>query len=314
MTVLQMPRPTKGPSARSPFPGLSDHEIRDLARGAARLATVSCSDPLGDLNAVFRASYRAAHQKVQQQSGPVVVVRGETLTLVTQDKRTTVDIAPPLAALLKSVAQAPLAVVLSLQACGNSLDVDNESPIESLRTSLMMAMTQLGGYGFTSAQSARQAELLKVCLELLDEALATGMPDAERIAMFCRRTRPLVDRNTTEAARLKIDALHARMMTWRSELTSLEWQQLRVVIAGGSTSRRDCPATQYFSKLLSENGAGSRVIPAESAQDEAQALSREATYRLDRQIATTFFEDPEHMDRDLMSNAAREYLQGFVTE
>lgn len=314
MTVLAVPRPTGATSARVCFPGLSDHEIRDLARGAARLTGVCCADPLADLNAAFRASYRAAHQAALRQAGPVIVLQGDTLTLASNGERTVVDVVPRMFHVLKSVGHAPLAVILSLQGCEASADPDGESSLTSLRTSLMLALAELGRYGFTPGQAARQAELLRASVELMDEALAAGLPASDRIAAFSRRMRPLIEQNTMEAARLKIDALHARMMVWKSQLTPSEWQQLRVVVVGGPMPRRDCLGTQYFSRLLGVNGEGPRVIYAESAHDEPQALQVEATHRLDRQIGATFFDDPERMGRDLMSDAAREYLQTLSIE
>lgn len=309
MTATFLERATEAPSARVSFPGLSDDEIRDLARGAARLTGVCCADPLADLNAAFRTSYRAAHQAALRQAGPVIVLQGDALTLISNGERTVCDVVPRLFHQLKSVAHTPLAVILSLQVWQSTDGLDGQSSLTSLRTSLMLALAQLGRYGFSAAQAARQAELLQACVELMDEALATGLPTSDRIAEFCGRMRPLVEQNTMEAARLKIDALHARMMAWKSELSLSEWRQLRVVVVGGPMPRRDCLGTQYFSKLLGVNGEGPRVIYAESADDEAQALQTEATHRLDRQIGATFFDDPERMGRDLMSDAARDYLQ-----
>jgi len=42
---------------------------------------------------------------------------------------------------------------------------------------------------------------------------------------------------------------------------------------------------------------------------EQKALNLLATHQLDSEIAVAFFNDPERMERDLLSDAAAEYLK-----
>jgi hypothetical protein len=65
---------------------------------------------------------------------------------------------------------------------------------------------------------------------------------------------------------------------------------------------------QYFARLLGEEGEGQRIVYAEAIFDESRALDLLGTRLIDTRIGTAFFEDASRMHRDLLSDAAREYL------
>ena len=69
--------------------------------------------------------------------------------------------------------------------------------------------------------------------------------------------------NAADATRDQIDAYHARMKTWRKELSADEWKRLKVVVRGAQTPRKGNLAVQYFAKLLGEKGEGDRIVYAE---------------------------------------------------
>jgi hypothetical protein len=81
-----------------------------------------------------------------------------------------------------------------------------------------------------------------------------------------------------------------------------------VVILGSALPRRQNLTVQYFARLLGEPGEGPRIIYAESIRDEAKALDLMATRAVDTTIGDDFFNDPTRMHRDLLSDAARDYL------
>lgn len=87
-----------------------------------------------------------------------------------------------------------------------------------------------------------------------------------------------------------------------------EWKGLSVVILGSPLPRSQNLAVQYFARLLGEPGEGRRITFAESIRDEAKALDLMATRLQDTGIGIDFFNDPLRMHRDLLSDAARDYL------
>ncbi len=80
------------------------------------------------------------------------------------------------------------------------------------------------------------------------------------------------------------------------------------MILGSALPRKQGLTVQYFARLLGEPGEGPRIIYAESIRDEAKALDLMATRAVDTNIGVDFFNDPARMHRDLLSDAARDYL------
>jgi hypothetical protein len=71
---------------------------------------------------------------------------------------------------------------------------------------------------------------------------------------------------------------------------------------------------QYFARLLGQSGEGRRIIYAESLFEEPRALDLLATHLVDSRIGVEFFNDPERMKRDLLSDAAQQYLPILLDE
>jgi hypothetical protein len=102
------------------------------------------------------------------------------------------------------------------------------------------------------------------------------------------------------------------MQAWKHRLTDADWRRLRVIVMGTQLPRRGNLAVQYFARLFGETGEGDRVVYAEAIFDEARALDLLGTRLLDTRIGTAFFDDPSRMHRDLLSDAARAYLDELL--
>ncbi len=72
--------------------------------------------------------------------------------------------------------------------------------------------------------------------------------------------------------------------------------------------RRNNLAVQYFARLLGEKGEGKRIIYAEALFDESKALKLLGTHRIDTRLGEDIFDEPLYMHRDLLSDAAKNYL------
>jgi hypothetical protein len=138
----------------------------------------------------------------------------------------------------------------------------------------------------------------------------TGKRTCTRSALlaFTRDMTPLVMENVTEATRAELDATHAQVSAWRRELSPQEWDRLHVVIIGPHMPRENLVVTQYFLRLLHEPSEGRRVVYAESLWEEPQALDLLGTHLLDGSVGEAFFGDYMRMHRDLLGDAAKQYL------
>jgi hypothetical protein len=65
---------------------------------------------------------------------------------------------------------------------------------------------------------------------------------------------------------------------------------------------------QYFLRLLHEPAEGGRVVYAETLWEESQAMDLLGTHLLDGSVGEAFFGDYMRMHRDLLGDAAKQYL------
>src|SRR6185369_4955937 len=118
----------------------------------------------------------------------------------------------------------------------------------------------------------------------------------------------------TEATHAQLDATNAQVSAWRRELSPEEWSRLRVVIIGPHMPREDLVVTQYFLRLLHEPREGKRVVYAESLWQEPQALDLLGTHLLDGGVGQAFFGEALRMHRDLLGDAAKQYLPRLLPQ
>jgi hypothetical protein len=155
---------------------------------------------------------------------------------------------------------------------------------------------------------------------------------------FTRGMAPLVMQNVTEATVAQLDAIHAQVSAWRHDLSPQEWDRLHVVIIGPHVLREDLVVMQYFLRLLHEPKEGHPVVYAESlcqepqaldllgtsafrmespsfiSWQEPQALDLLGTRLLDGDVGEAFFGDYMRMHRDLLGDAAKQYLPRLLPE
>jgi hypothetical protein len=280
------------------------------SKPATEPAVAVAPDPLATLNDAFRAAYRRAKEAALARSGPVILAEGDNLVLKQGDRRVEVPYVPAVYHALKSVAHIPLAldVMLAPHAGEDPLDGAVLSELRAYRGLIAAADPTLAAHGLDSEQLERQRKLIAASVRFLDSVVATRRcPRADRLA-FTRRMTPLVMANVAEAARSELDALHRQVGSWRSQMTAEEWTKLSVVILGSALPRKENLTVQYFARLLGEPGEGRRITFAESIRDEPKALDLMATRTVDTTIGVDFFNDPLRMHRDLLADAAKDYL------
>ena len=208
------------------------------------------------------------------------------------------------------VAHVPLAldVLLAPHAGEDVLGEDVLADLRQFRELMDRAEPTLQGRGLEPEQLDRSRTIYAESRGFLDAVVqARRCPRAQRVR-FARKMTPIIVKNVDEAARAELDGLDAVVRRWRSEMPAEEWRALKVVILGPPPPRRQNSAVQYFARLLGEPGEGRRILYAESVRDEPKALDFLATDGVDTTIGEDFFNDPTRMHRDLLSDAARDYL------
>lgn len=272
--------------------------------------TVGPTQPaaLTALNNAFRAAYADAKGRVLASSGPTLIVNGDTFTLLREGRRVEANTGTAIYDPVKTIAHIPLAIYVTLTPGDGALDEDRLKTLAGLRELIPPARASLDAVKLPAATLARQKQIVTASLAFLDDVAERRKFARSSLLAFTRGMAPLVMQNVNEATRAQLDAIHAQVSVWRRELSPKEWSALHVVIIGPHMPRQDLVVTQYFLRLFHEPGEGRRVVYAESLWEEPKALDLLGTHLLDGSVGEAFFGDYLRMHRDLLGDAATQYL------
>lgn len=277
--------------------GLSDLQAQE-AKG----------DPLQSLNSATRAAYKQARAAILTKNRPVILYDQEKLVLLRDKERLEAKLDLTRYHNLKAVAHAPMGLYLLLKPQGDGkLSAERIEQLLQFREAIVRAGKSLDKY-FKGDELNAQHEILLRTLAFLDTVLKNEEFEAREATEFARSMEPLIQANMVEATHSLIDALHKQMQAWRKVLTVDEWTRLRIIIQGSPMPRKNNVAIQYFARWFGEQGEGKRVIYAESLWEEDRAVNLLGTHLLDTDIGQAFFNDPRRMHRDLLGDAATQYL------
>jgi hypothetical protein len=269
---------------------------------------------LTKLNDAFRAAYADAKRRVLAASGPTLIVNGDTFILLRDGRRVEANTATPIYDPVKTIAHIPLAIFVTLTPGDGALDDDRIKTLTNLRELIPPAERSLDTLKLPAGTMGRQKQIVAASLAFLDEVAGKRKSARTELVAFTRRMAPLVMENVADATRAQLDATHAQVSAWRRELSPQEWSQLHVLIVGPHMPREDLVVTQYFQRLLHEPREGRRVVYAESLWQEPQALDLLGTHLLDGGVGEAFFGDDMRMHRDLLADAAKQYLPRLLPE
>ncbi len=215
---------------------------------------------------------------------------------------------------LKAISHIPLALDVMLVCVpeGDPLGDDLLDGLRRYRERIVEAREQIPALGLGREQAGRQTEIVLASLNFIDSLIKSRLcPQGARIA-YTRRMAPLVTANVADATRADLDSLHRLVCRWRERMPAGDWSRLTVIVMGAPLPRKGNLAVQYFARLLGETGEGQRILYAESLFDEPKALDLLATRLVDTQVGLDFFDDPTRMHRDLLSDAAKDYLDHLL--
>jgi hypothetical protein len=264
------------------------------------------------LNNAFRAAYADAKSRVLASSGPTLIVNGDSFTLLRGGRRVEANVGVASYDTVKTIAHVPLAIYVILTPGEGAVDDDRIKVLAGLRELIPPAVGSLDTLGFSAATLARQKQIVAASEAFLDDVAGRHRFERSALLAFTRDMAPLVMENVTEATRAQLDATHTQVSAWRRDLSPREWSQLHVLIIGAHMPREGQAVTQYFLRLLNEPREGRRVVYAESLWEEPKALDLLGTHLLDGSVSEAFFGDSMRMHRDLLSDAASQYLAGLL--
>ncbi|MFN7998990.1 MAG: hypothetical protein U0Q18_35535 [Bryobacteraceae bacterium] len=266
------------------------------------------------LNNAFRAAYADAKIRELSSAGPILIVSGDNFSLLRGGNRLEANVGVPIYDVVKTFAHIPLAIYVTLAPGGGALDEGRLKTLAELRKLIPPARESLDGLSLSAATLARQKQIAAASLAILDDVAGKHELSNSSLLAFSRGMAPLVMENVAEATRAQLDATHAQVSAWRRDLSPEEWNRLEVVIIGPHMPREGLVVTQYFLRLLHEPKEGRRVVYAESLWEEKKALDLLGTHLLDSSVGEAFFGDGMRMHRDLLGDAATQYLPHLLPE
>jgi hypothetical protein len=283
-----------------------------LSAGIAAAQPAPESKALVDLNAAFRKAYAGAKQRMLADTGPLIVANGDTAVLVRNGSRQEAVVNAPSYHTVKAIAHVPLAIFVALTPGEGPLPADRRATLTELRSLIPPARASLDTLKMPPATIVRQDRITAQSMAFIDDILATGRYTRAALESYTKKMAPLVLENAADATRAELDVLHAQVMAWRKAMTAEEWSKLKVLVVGPHMPREGLAAMQYFSKVLNEPQEGRRIVYAESLWEEPRALDLLGTHMLDGAVGEAFFGDFWRMHRDLLADAAKDYLDGLA--
>lgn len=260
------------------------------------------------LNNAFRAAYAEAKSRVLASAGPTLIVNGDNFSLLREGHRVEANVGTAIYDPVKTIAHIPLAIYVTLTPGDGTVDDERLKSLARLRELIPPAEASLDTLKLSPSTLARQKQIVTASLTFLDDVAGKRRFARSSLLAFTRAMAPLVMQNVTEATRAQLDATHGQVSAWRRDLSPREWNQLHVLIVGPHMPREHLVVTQYFLRLLHEPAEGRRVVYAESLWEEPKALDLFGTHLLDGSVGEAFFGDYMRMHRDLLGDAASQYL------
>lgn len=265
---------------------------------------------LEQLNVTFRSYYAIARAAELRRTGPILVVAFEELVLIDHGERKKAEnFTPPIYHQLKAIAHVPLSIYLFSAARGPvPLNEGDMGELRRFRTQVAEGRRAMAALDLSPSTRAVHERILDRSLAALDSAIAAGRLDPAAIRAFCAASRPDIDASVREAARAQLDGLHALAARWRTEMGDAAWKTMPVIVQGIRQARPDNLQFGYFQRALGGDAEPLRLVYAESIFEEPAATRLMGTILLDRGMSDAFFGDSLRLERDLMGDAAHEWL------
>jgi hypothetical protein len=276
---------------------------------ATEVSREKAAKVLEGVNLAARASYSAARDYLVSRHGPVVIWNGDEIILRYGSVRDARHVMPEVYHDLKAVGHVVLGLDALLSPYGDG-DLDDRRlfEVKSHRGLISRVKVAIRHRGLTSEQVARQQKILQGVEDYLDGVVRERKVEVKQLHAVLRKMLPLLSENNADATKSQIDAMHARMAEIKARLSEADWGRLTAIVLGTQQPRKDNLGVQYFARLFGVPGEGRRIIYAEGIFDEAKALQLLGTKLIDRHVGLDLFDDAERMNRDLLGDAGKAYL------
>lgn len=269
---------------------------------------IPAKDVLAEANAKSLQIYDQLKEKYTQRTDPLIIVWSNRLSFYNHHSVQEFPIISPEYVDLKTVAH----VILALFALFNQENnfPDNMAIVKDYQTQIARVLAVVDELALTAEQKNRQKIILKKTQNFLQQALVKKRVNQKELQDFFSSLSPDIMRNIDEAARNQLSLVNQQMTKIQQQLTSEAKAKLFVILPGVKMPRQENILGQYFSKYLNEKMDSKRLIYAEGLTDTQQVLTLVGTWQLDSVLSAEFFHNSERMEKDVLADNAKRYLQG----
>jgi len=270
---------------------------------------------MGPLDEYFLLHYalrrEALVRSILEGVRPVMVRLADRLIFLHRGQKDVVTIQSARYQRAKELSHVPLALQLWLgEHDAEPLSAATRSALTVFESRLQHELTTESGPG---------AEVLQASLACMQTLLKSGTVDTAGLRSLAqtvaRPTRALM----LEATREELVALDRGVARWTRDFDAQAWAALRVLICANHQARYRESATLYFERLLAERQAAGakaerRLIYAENARTEDEAIHLLATHELDQQLASVFLGDPYALQQNVLGDEASAVVRELLPE
>lgn len=274
---------------------------------------------IADLNQVFHESYNnmihRTYEKLGKETTPVIIMAHEEVMLFFKGEQETINIIPKLYHQLKGIGHVSFGVYVTLADNGfGELRDDIRENLEQQKNLIEQALSFLDVEPLPMKYMPTHRKMLETALEIINDVLASGFVNEGHIHEYGRKSSPWYLEGAAIAAQLEIDNLHEAVMKWKEKMGEENWERVHVVVCAAHQGRYQEATLQYFHRLLGEEEGlaaekENRVVYAEHIKEPKAAMDLLARHMVDQRASIDLFGSCTRLQRDLMSDGAREYLE-----
>lgn len=282
------------------------------------------SETISQMNNDFHQAYASRVEDILQKTGapggiPVILNLGGRFIFKHNGQSESMDVSSTRFHTIKAFSHAFFATDLILQHLNDgALPIDRKEKLAVLQQHLRKAVAEINQLDLSDKEKTLVSNLAEHNLSYIHHLLKNNQFSAQANQAFFSENNKELEKIIKAAAKIELTLMDQTVNRWLDTLTVDECAKLGVVVATAHQARADELSLQYFSRKFGyQYGQGAQhekdFVVLEGKFDEASALQLLARHYLDREAATTIFDDPERLQSDVLGPAAHDILSHSAT-
>lgn len=271
------------------------------------LGLLGCGGAPSDPGQALRAALVEARAGAARRAPvrPIMVFTATRARLLRADGEERATLDDPQAELLTTIALLPR---LGWWLAIDQVNIDAGTAVEIARQARQVGALRAQLDRIDGPARDRAAALLEQVQHALDGLSRMGRIDPIRLAELVKEHRALSDQLLRDAAKRRVERLHAVVSPWWAALDPTARATLRAVVIDSAERHDGHPTVQYLMRALDVEGEGERIQYREGGS-EAEAIEAVERRADATTLGTAGYGDPLHLQQDALAPGARAVLE-----